>query len=152
MVYAYEAEFTYSVDDSCWYVDFPAFDGDCFTDGGTIEEAVNNAADVLTLAISEYLDEGIDLPVPTFHHPPHTVVCVDVNMEAVERTKCLTYSQAAEELGVSSARISQLVKAGRLETRVFDGRTYVTIASVNKRKANPPAPHRPRTVAALQNA
>jgi predicted RNase H-like HicB family nuclease len=55
MVYAYEAKFAYSEDDCFWYVDFPAFQGDCFTDGATIEDAVRNAADVLTLHLSRNL-------------------------------------------------------------------------------------------------
>lgn len=152
MVFTYEAAFEYSEDDLCWYVDFPAFQGDCFTDGRTIEEAASNAADVLTLIISEYLDEERELPEPVFHTPPRTIVCVDVNKDAIERSKCLTYSQAAEELGISTARVSQLVRANRLAVKTFDGRNYVTIASVNERKANPPAPHRPHKKALALDA
>ena len=152
MIFTYEAVFEYSEDDLCWYVDFPAFQGDCFTDGGTIEEAAGNAADVLTLVICEYLDEGIELPEPTFHVPPRSIVCIDIDREAIERSKCLTYSQAAEELGISKARVCQLVKSNRLDAKSFDGKGYVTIASVNKRKANPPASHRPRRETPALNA
>ena len=149
MIYAYEATFTYDDDGACWYVDFPMFDGSCYTDGDTIEQAVANAADVLSLTIADYIDSGLELPRPSFHNPPRTIVCVDVDDEYIARTNCMTFGQAAEELGVSPSRVSQLAKAGRLETRTIGGRTYVTIASVNDRKANPPAAHRPTKVAAI---
>lgn len=152
MVFTYEADFEYSEEDLCWYVDFPVFNGDCFADGSTVEEAVSNAADALTLVVSEYLDEGKELPKPAFHVPPRAIVCVEVDAQTIERSKCMNYGQAAEELGISKARVSQLVKAGRLEARTFDGRSYVTIASVNERKTNPPAPHRPRKEELAHNA
>lgn len=41
-------------------------------------------------------------------------------------------------------RASQLAKSGLLDSVEVGGRRMVTIANVNERKANPPAPHRPR--------
>lgn len=143
MVYAYEALFERDEDEGCWYVSFPDFEG-AFTDGDTLQDAATAAAEVLTLFVAEHLDRGWQLPEPTFHEPPYSVVCVEVDMRVIEKTKCETFAQAAEDLGVSQARVSQLVKAGKLDARDFDGRRMVTIASVNARKANPPAPHRPK--------
>lgn len=56
----------------------------------------------------------------------------------------MTISQAAQTLGITRGRASQLAKSGLLDSVEVDGRRMVTIASVNERKANPPAPHRPR--------
>lgn len=146
MRYVYEAAFEHVVDESgdYWTVDFPDFGGDCFTDGRTVEQAAANAVDVLVLTVASYVEDGWDLPRPTFHEPPLAVVCAEVDERAIEMTKCLTIAQAADELGVSRSRVSQLLSAGRLESREFDGRRMVTIDSVNARKASPPAPHRPR--------
>ena len=143
MVYAYEAQFEYDAEDACWYVSFEQFDG-AFTDAETVGDAAIAATEVLTLYVTEYLEQGWELPAPTFHEPPFSVVCIEVDERTIELTKCLTYGQATEELGISQPRVSQLVKSGRLEAREFDGKKMVTIASVNARKANPPAPHRPK--------
>ena len=48
MYYTYEANLTYSKEDKIWYVDFPEFNGDAYTDADTIEQAVKNAAEVLS--------------------------------------------------------------------------------------------------------
>lgn len=48
------------------------------------------------------------------------------------------------ERGCDEGRVSTLVKEGKLDTVLVDGRSRVTIASVNARLANPPAPHRPK--------
>lgn len=108
---------------------------------------------VLTLIIAEYLNEGIVLPKTAFHHAPyHTFACMNVDEKAIERTKCLTYSQASDELGVSHALVNQSVKAEQLESRMFNSQAYVTFASLNERRANPPAPHLPRKAASNHSA
>ncbi|BAK45575.1 glycerol-3-phosphate dehydrogenase [Eggerthella sp. YY7918] len=43
---------------------------------------------------------------------------------------------------MSPGRISQMLTSGQLEAYQNGGKRMVTIASVNERKANPPAPHR----------
>ena len=144
MYYTYEANLTYSKEDKIWYVDFPEFNGDAYTDGDTIEQAVKNAAEVLSLTLCDYIDSGIPLPKPSFSNPPKTIVCVEVNDETIALSKCITVTQAAEELGVSPGRVSQLLSSGQLETYMNGTTRMVTIASVNARKANKPPAHRPR--------
>lgn len=143
MVYAYEARFEKSDEDSCWYVSFDSFE-DAITSGDTIEDAVSSAVDLLTLLLAEHLDEGKPLPAPSFHEPPLSVVCVSITDDTIEETKLVTVKEAAELLGVSPSRISQLLSDGRLDAREFHGRRMVTLESINERIANKPAPHRPR--------
>lgn len=71
---------------------------------------------------------------------------VEVTDEDIATSRCMTIKQAAEELGVSISRVSQLVTRGTLEAYEHNGDRLVTIASVNERKANPPAPHRPKKI------
>ena len=143
MVYAYEADFQRSEEDDCWYVSFDDFDKS-ITSGDTIEEAASSAADLLTLLLAEYLDEGKALPAPTFHEPPLSVVCVRVDNETSRGTELVTVKEAAELLGVSPSRVSQLLSDGRLGAVEYHGKRMVTLESVNDRIANKPAPHRPR--------
>lgn len=76
--------------------------------------------------------------------PPGCVIAVEVDKSFIRESACMTISQAAQALGITRGRASQLAKSGLLDSVEVDGKRMVTIASVNERKANPPAPHRPR--------
>lgn len=141
MIYTYEAKITEQ--DGGWFVSFPAFPG-AYSPGETMREACEGAAESLRLTIAEYLDSGIPLPAPSIKAKPEAVFCVEVTDSFIAETKCMTLKQAAEELGVSQGRITQLLANGQLEACEAGGRRLATIASVNRRKANPPAPHRPK--------
>ena len=144
MHYVYEAEIEYNEEDSCWYSTVPVFNGEVYADGRTVEEVSKNTAEALSLTIAYYVDEGLRLPKPVFHHPPQSVISVDVTDEFIAVSKCLTIKQAAEELEVTPGRICQLLDAGLLETYMHGDTRMVTIASINERKLNKPAPHRPK--------
>lgn len=141
MTYTYEADIEKAEGE--WLVTVGAFPG-CFGGGKSVRKACENAAQALRLFIAEELDNGRKLPRATFHNPPRVVLCVDVDASFISASKCMTTKQAAEELGVTAGRVSQLIRSGGLEAVEVDGRRMVTIASVNERKANPPAPHRPK--------
>ena len=146
MNYVYEANIEYNEVDQCWYVDFPDFNGEAYTDGETAEQAARNAAEVLTLSICDFLDSGRPLPKATFHNPPRLVVSVDISDDTIAASRCMSVTDAAEELGVTPGRVSQLLTSGQLEVFEYGGTRLVTIASVNERKLHKPAPHRPRSV------
>lgn len=74
---------------------------------------------------------------------------VDISEKDIEASKCMTMEEAAEKLDMMPGRGSQLAKAGRLVALTINGRRMVTITSVEARKANPPAPHRPKKNAAV---
>ena len=61
----------------------------------------------------------------------------------------MTAADAARELGVSTARVSQLIGAGLLESWRDGTKRLVTRASVEARKAYGPRPGRPRRTQAV---
>ncbi|MDY4522918.1 MAG: type II toxin-antitoxin system HicB family antitoxin [Atopobium sp.] len=144
MTYVYEAILE-RVDGS-WVGCVPVFPSNCGVSSGgdNIKEAVENIAAALRFVIADYIEQGKKLPRAVFSNPPQVVLCVEVDNLFVESTKCLTVTQAAEELGVSRGRISQLIDSGALDGTIVGGKRMITIASVNERKKNPPAAHRPR--------
>lgn len=140
MRYTYEAVIERDADG--WSVSFPQLP-DAVTYGATREEAIGRAADALTLSLVERVEDGGG--VPRQEHAAEVVsVSVEVTGDDIERSKCMTMGEAAEELGVTPGRVSQLAKAGALDAVTMGGRRLVTIASVEARKADPPAAHRPR--------
>lgn len=58
--YTYGA--TVERDEDGVFVEFPAFGGQAFAGGDTLDEAARSAATVLRLTIAEYLDSGKPLP------------------------------------------------------------------------------------------
>ncbi|MEG0503646.1 MAG: helix-turn-helix domain-containing protein, partial [Raoultibacter sp.] len=65
--------------------------------------------------------------------------------EFIERTKCVTPTEAAEMLGLSKGRISHMLKSGVLQAVRFGDERLVTIASINKRKKASVGAGRPKT-------
>lgn len=87
------------------------------------------------MAIAQAVSEGGTLPKARFHTPPKAVFTVQVDGAYIDDTGSVAATEAARMLGISKARVSQLVKAGKLDTVNVDGRSKVTLASVNARKA-----------------
>ena len=61
MIYEYPAIISYSKEDKVYYVDFPDM-SNCFTDGMTLREALDNAEDVLNLMLSYKEEQGETMP------------------------------------------------------------------------------------------
>lgn len=145
-MYVYEA-CVFKDEDGVLCANFPDFKG-CITDGRTMEELVGNVKEALELEICYHLDKGLPLPKPTFHDPDdpgsYIVMSVMVDQQMVEMSKCLTVGQAADSLGVSKARVSQLLNTGQLQCVYFGNERLVTISSVNERLANPRSSGRPK--------
>lgn len=144
MTYVYEGKI--EEDEGCWVATVPAFPG-CFGGGDTIADACRNASEALRLFIAERLDTGVELPPQVISSEPGVVFTVDVSDEFAAATKCMTVGEAAEALGVSPGRVSQLLSGGQLEPYQNGGTRMATIASVNARKRSKPAPHRPKHAA-----
>lgn len=47
-----------------YLVDFPDFEGEAFTEGDTLEEALRNAAEVLSLIVEHRTERGQPVPEP----------------------------------------------------------------------------------------
>ena len=123
-------------------VTFPQFP-EAITFGATRAEAARRASEALTLILAERIEDGDTLPEQE-HVVEVLSVSVEITGKDIEKSKCFTIEQAAVELGVTASRVSQLASAGKLQVVRFGNKRMVTIASVNARKANPPASHRPK--------
>ncbi len=140
MRYVYDA--IIERDEDGYAVSFPQFP-EAITFGETREEAARRAAEVLVLVLAERIEEGGEIPGQE-RVAEVLSINVDVTGNDIDKSKCLTIDQAARELGVSAGRVSQLASSGKLQAVTFGKKRMVTIASVNERKANPPASNRPR--------
>lgn len=131
MNYTYDA--IIERDEDGYIVSFPQFP-DAVTYGKTREQAARRAHEVLTMILCEYIEE--EKPLPKQERVAEVLsVCAEVNGDTISRSRCMTMSEAAEQLGISQARVSQLASAGILQSVNYGRRKLVTIASVNERKA-----------------
>lgn len=133
-------------EDGKYYVCFPEFDES--TTGEDIPDAVNMAGELLELTIADYLDDGRRLPEPRFRGNEDGLLRIGISVvvddELRKRVKCITQTEAAQELGVSLGRVSNMLSGGILQAVPFGNARLVTIASVNERKASPRGTGRPK--------
>lgn len=143
MVYVWEFEF-FEEDGGFCAIPCGGF-GYGATCGDDLEEAVEYAADFLKMAVEDHLMHGKKLPAIDFgHEPEHGGRIIAVAVEcSLDDVPSMTASEAADELGVSTARVAQLVKAGLLESWKDGSNRMVSVASVEARKAESPKPGRP---------
>lgn len=115
------------------------------TEGYDFRDAATMAADWLRAEAEHWLMSGIEPPELELNHAPRhggqvTIIGVSVSLEAIDT---VTASEAAELLGVSRPRITQMIKSGKLEGYTKGHATFVTRASVEARLAERPRPGRP---------
>lgn len=114
-------------------VTFPQFP-EMFTFASSRAEAAVRAQEALSLVICEYIEEG--KPLPEQKRVAEVLsVCASVGQDDIAASRCMTMSEAADSLGVTPARISQLAKSGKLQSMRIDGRNMVTVESVAARQA-----------------
>lgn len=116
------------------------------TQGVDMADIAESAVDWLQMEMEHRAMHELPFPKATFgnklrHGGERLVVAVQAGKETVPR---MTAAAAARELGVTAGRVSQMIKADRLETFEFEGRTWVTRASVEARKAEAPKAGRPK--------
>lgn len=144
MVYVWEFEFFESEGYVCA---FPCGDfGYGATFGDNLEDAVEMAADFLSMAVDDHLVNGKELPPMEFGHDPEhggRIIAVAVERD-LEDIPAVTSAEAARMLGITTARVAQLVKAGLLDSWKVGGTRMVSKASVEARKEYDPKPGRPR--------
>lgn len=109
-------------------------------EGGTcgygLNQAVEYAHDWLATIVDDALMNGKELPEPHFGtEPKHggkmIVIAVSRNLNDIP---AMTAADAARELGLSRARISQLITAGILESWKAGTKRMVSKSSVDARK------------------
>lgn len=116
------------------------------TFGSDLNDAVASAADFLACMVDDHLMGGVDLPAPDFGHEPQNggkIIAVAVSRELGD-IPAITAADAARMLGVSSARVSQLIGAGLLESWRDGTKRMVSKASVEARLADSPKAGRPK--------
>lgn len=112
-----------------WTAILPQFNG-AATSGGSREEAIGNAKEVLKIEAGDLVREG--KPAPSMQHLTEVAVIeVEVSPEDAERMEYVTKAQAAERLGIPAAELSGLIFNGKLTTKVFGNDELVSIESIN---------------------
>lgn len=105
------------------------------TEGRDMRDAVEMAADWLTMAAQDYLMKGKPLPeLPLGTEPTRggkmVAVCVSTSLADIP---AVSAADAARLLGVSTARVAQLCKAGLLESWRVGSARMVSLGSVEAR-------------------
>lgn len=144
MLYVYEFEISKGNE---MLVAYP-FDFEGATQGKDEREVAEMAADWLKLAIEDCLMHGKALPEATFGNEPRhggrtLIVAVEASLNTVDAVPA---HKAAEMLGVSRGRVSQMVSAGLLEGFRKGRDAFVTQDSIDARLRELPKAGRPKTV------
>ncbi len=141
----YVCEFEFFRDDGC-VLAVPCNGMGEGTFGDDLEDAVTSAADWLGGVVEDCLLGLGELPPMEFGYEPEhggRIIAVAVERDLSD-VPAMTATRAAEELGVSVARVSQLAKAGLLRGWKDGNRLMVSNDSVEARKRDAPKPGRPR--------
>lgn len=146
MVYVWEFEFFKSGDYiNAWPC--PPMEGGTF--GDDFDDAMDSAVDWLSEMVDAHLTDGVELPPRSLGHKPRhggNIIAIAVSRELGD-IPAMTAADAARELGVSSARVSQLCKAGLLDSWSDGTRRMVSRASVEARKEDSRASSCPAVLA-----
>lgn len=142
MLYVFEFEL---VESEGWFVAIP-FDFDGATQGASLAEASEMAADWLKTEIEYRLMNGEAVPEATLGNDPRRggrvlLVAVDVSLDAIEKVSA---KDAALLLGVTRSRVSQMTRDGLLTSFRVGRDVYVTLDSIKARIAEKPKAGRPR--------
>jgi predicted RNase H-like HicB family nuclease len=142
-MYVYEFEFY----DGEQFVLAEAFDLEPWmTQGKDLSDAVDMAADLLKSIAEHSLMYNEELPAPSYGHKPRhggqvMVIGISASLGEIEAIRA---SEAAERLGISRGRVSNMLRDGVLEGFRKGRDTYVTIASLDARLSSPRKAGRPR--------
>ena len=143
MLYVCDFEFF----DSDGYVcAIPCNDMGAGTFGDDLSDAVASAADWLSCVVNDALMAGRKLPdIDIGYEPKHNgkIIAIAVSRELAD-IPAVTAADAAKELGVSTARVAQLIKAGLLDSWRDGSKRMVSKESIEARKADMPKAGRPR--------
>ena len=122
------------------------YDFDGGTQGGSFAQACEMAASWLQCECEERTMHDKPLPEPSFGNEPKNggktvIVAVSAGKDTVRKVRA---AQAAEMLGVTRGRVSQMISTGQLESFRERGTVWVTEDSIEARLAEQPKAGRPR--------
>lgn len=143
MVYVWEFEF-FAANGCIDAVPCPPLNGGTF--GDDLSDAVASAADWLATLVDDSLMNETPLSEMRFGAKPQhggQIIAVAVSRELGD-IPAMTASDAARALGVSTARVAQLINAGLLDSWRDGTKRMVSKASVQARIDYAPKPGRPK--------
>ena len=132
-----------STDDGFW-AEVPDLPG-CFGQGATFMEAVESVRDGIETHLAALAEHQLDIPEATeVDAADGKVVYLLVEPFPSLGEPAVSAAEAARRLGVSPARVSQLIKAGKLAARRSPEGTLVALASVEEYARSPRLAGRPK--------
>lgn len=126
----------------------PCNDMGAGTFGEDLNDAVKSAADWLTCIVNDALMNKKDLPEMNIgYEPKHNgkIIAIAVSRELTD-IPAMTAADTAKELGISTARVAQLIKAGLLDSWKDGSKRMVSKESIEARKADTPKAGRPKVL------
>jgi excisionase family DNA binding protein len=140
-------EIVISPDDNMYSMEVPDLPG-CFTWGDSIGEVLEKAPDALETHVGACLADGETVPPAVFGHKANddqtlAVVSFEVTAASVGAPH-IAARYAAERLGVSKGRVSQLLGEGRLEGYRNGREVMVSETSIERFAASRRSVGRPR--------
>ena len=121
------------------------------TFGDDLNDAIESAVDWLMETVDDHLMGRCELPAMEFGHKPEhggRIVAIAVSRE-LDDIPAMTAAEAARALGVSSARVAQLINSGLLDSWKDGTKRMVSKASVDARIEYAPRSGRPRQATAV---
>lgn len=121
------------------------------TEGYNLNDAIRMSADWLREAALDYLMRGEAWPeLPLGTSPTMGGRMITIAIETgLDEVPAMTAAEAAKALGVSTARVAQLCKAGLLTSWKVGRTRMVSVESVETRLAEDSKPGRPRKETSL---
>jgi predicted RNase H-like HicB family nuclease len=141
--YAYEYEIVPA--DNGYFLIYP-FELPYATEGIGFDDAMEMTSDILRVSIEECLMAHKEPPTPGYGHKPQHggqvfLASIATSLDTIDAMRA---SEAAEVLGVTRGRITQMVKSKLLEGFHKGRDSYVTKASVEARLQDKRAAGRPK--------
>lgn len=135
--YVYPAIFSWSEDDKIYYVSFPDA-ANWFTDGSTVEEAMENATDVLNLMLLHLEEEHREkeIPTPSNINDVQKKAASDIVTLVAADTALYANQLASEENPIRHAREKAGLNIKQLASLL--GAPYRTVQDWNAGKQFPP--------------
>lgn len=147
MKYIFGAVVREDEEDGGYWAEFPDLPG-CYGQGDDFVDCVRSASDAVETHVAALIADGRDVPSPTrVHADDGEVVYVYADPETVDLGEpSISAREAADRLGVTPGRVSQLIAAGKLKAYRTPHYTMVTVASVEAYGASPRRAGRPVAV------
>lgn len=128
-------------------VEFPDLPG-CFSCGDTFNDAVAMGADAAKTYVTSLLGHGEAVPEPRRHPRPldteDVMVFFETDPSYIVEDDVVSAAEASRMLGVSPGRITHLLSAGILDGYREGRRTWVSVASIERRLSETVKAGRPR--------